>query len=341
MTPTSSMRCPRLSTDEVREEEAKVATYLQWRGRHDKGEVKRAVWVCGPIRRLVEEVVDATRSRVGADVADSVSLVAGETPDRDIWAAANQFTGGEGNRLVCVRDAEKIKRWEQFMGWIASRELPRTHLLFVSNEPDTDTKSEHMQALVKKGRYVRCGPFSLERERVPDALQVLRMHHSGLEAPEAYYLFQRVRGDMEAALGALEKASYFRGVVSRQVIDAFAQQMPSERFVESLIAGRKREAFEAARAVPDEELSRTVGLLDSRLDALTRVGTALRRDPDASIRKLCSTTGLPAVTVVEVRWAAAAYDRKRLRRCTEALVFVDSALSEGQDGLADVLAALW
>jgi hypothetical protein len=318
-----------------------MGTYLQWRARADKGEVKRVTWVCGPIRRLVEEVVDRTRDTVGADEVDSVSFVAGETLDRDIWASVNQFGSGDGTRMICVREAERIKNWGQFLAWYESRELPRTHVLFVSSEPDTDTSTEHMQTIMKRGRYVRCGPFTYTRERIPDALTVLRMHHKGLQAPEALYLFQRVRGDMEEALGALEKASYFTGVVSRQVIDAFAQSKPSERLVEALIAGRKHEAFEAARSVPDEELSRSVGLLDSRLDALTRVGAVLRRDPDASIRKLCSATGLPAVTVVEVKYHAAAYDRKRLRRCTEALVFVDSAHAEGQDGLMEVLVALW
>jgi hypothetical protein len=318
-----------------------MATFLQWYGRHTKGELKRVYWVCGPVRRLVEEVVDSVRERVDADPYDSVSLTAGETSDRDIWAEFNLFSTEARRRFILVREAERIQKWGPFLDWFSSKELPRTYGVFVSSAYDTDRTTDWMQAIVKKGRYTRCGPFSLERERVSDAVKVLQLHHRNLLAPEANYLFQRVRGDMEAALEALEKASYFRGEMSRAVIDALAEAKPSDRYVAALIAGRKVEAFEAARSMPEEDFSKTIGLLDSRLDALTRVGAIMRRDPRATIQKLCSSTGLPAVTVVDIRLAAASYDRKRIRRCSETLAFVDSAQATGQDGLMEVLTSLW
>ena len=318
-----------------------MATYLQWRGRHDKGELKRAYWVCGPVRRLVEEVVDSTRRLIDADPADSLTMSMSEVAERDVWAELNLFQPEGKRRFILVREAERIGRWEPFVDWFASKELPQSRVMFVSSDDDTDRTTDHMQLIVKKGRYVRCGPFSLERERLKDAVRVLQLHHPDMRAPEANYLFSRVRGDMEAAMEALEKASYFRGDLDRGAIDALAMAKPSDRYVDALLAGRKREAFDAATALPEEELSKTIGLLDSRLDALARVGAVIRRDPGASVQKLCSLTGLPAVTVVAVKFHASAYDRKRVRRCSEALAFVDSARVSGQDGLVEVLTALW
>ena len=34
------------------------SNYLQFRNSHDRGETERLYWVCGPDRRLVEEVID-------------------------------------------------------------------------------------------------------------------------------------------------------------------------------------------------------------------------------------------------------------------------------------------
>lgn len=318
-----------------------MATFLEWHGRHIKGELKRAYWVCGPVRRLVEEVVDSIRTKVEAGELDAPRFTMSEAHDRDVWAEMNMFPAGSSRRFILVREAERIRRWGPFLDWFASRELPRTHIVFVSSEHDTDRTTDWMQTIVKKGRYVRCGPFPLIRDRIPAAVKVLQLHHPGLRAPEAHYLFSRVRGDMEAALGALEKASYFRGEISRAVIDALAELKPSDQYVDALIAGRKKEAFDAAQALPPDDVSKTVGLLDSRLDALTRVGGIMRRDPKATVQKLCSSTGLPAITVVEVRLHASSYDRKRVRRCSEALAFVDSTPASGQDGLMEVLTALW
>lgn len=110
-----------------------MATFTQWA--RQAAEVKRVTWVCGSERILVEEVVDSVRANLHASDMDYVSLVAGSSPDREIWAALNQYPfDPKANRLVLVRDVERVKRWAPFLDWMAnSRLLPTNYALFVSS----------------------------------------------------------------------------------------------------------------------------------------------------------------------------------------------------------------
>lgn len=121
--------------------------------------VKRATWVCGAERVLVEEVVDFIRTALQPSDLDVVLMVAGKAKDREIYASLNQYPA-EGKRLLVVRDAEKIKRWEPFADWQQeSRLMPSSYVVFVSGESDFDTERPvHRLIVDKNGSMIRCAP---------------------------------------------------------------------------------------------------------------------------------------------------------------------------------------
>ncbi len=266
--------------------------FTLWRHAADKGEVRKATWVCGDQVVLVEEVVDTTRAQLGVADLNYIRLHAGTVPDRDIWAAAHQYPlTPDTNRLVVVRDAHRITNWAPLPQWLtnAGRHLPYNHLLFIDPHPDfptvgaTKTLAPHVEAIRGKGRIVRCG---MPNEN--DAVAWVRAR-GGLDDTTARHLLTRVGANLAQAANVCAKLRLFAGTPSPATIDALQPASPADDFVDSLIALRRDDALQAAAGLTDSDRLRVIGLLDSRLDllaALWRAGrthTSLREIRDVPV----------------------------------------------------------
>jgi DNA polymerase III delta subunit len=317
-----------------------MANWAQWVRWNERGEVRPAYWICGPERRLVEEVVDMVRARVAADPLDQVFLDASAVPAHKVWDAINWYpTGPRG--LVLVREADHIAKWEPLLGWLAARDRPQTHVVFVSSAPDTETTLPHIQALMKRGRYVRCGPFSEEKS----AVAVLKDHGSITEAA-AKLLLQRTNYDISQSLDVLAQCSYFAGRVDERVVRVLASYSPGE-FEEALLRFRYGEALEALKEVPPEAYSYIIGKLDRKVDACANIARALKRLPSSMDRgnrtkEVMRATRLEAFVVHELIGIARRYDRKQVRASIEALALADEKVAQGETDLVlETVVALW
>jgi len=323
-----------------------VANFTQFLNAHNRGETKRMYWACGPVRRLVEEVVDLVVKRVGADPFDRVRLTAGANPERDIWSAVNQYPT-DGPRMVVVREAERLQRWEVLPGWYADRELAASHVLFVSSEHVTDTSTDHLHLIVSKGKFVKCGPFNPPDRGKPDRRYEVLKAHATITDSAARLLLLRTRGDMDSALDFLNKCKLFSGTVDERVVAALVEEEPADNYVESLIAFKAADAFQALHELPVEEYSSIIGLLDYQLDCLFRLWRAMRkadniRDRSKRTREIIKASKLEPWQVSKLIPFARRYDPKQVRTCIEALALADSKVSEGETDLVmEVLTALW
>ncbi len=275
--------------------------YALWKAAADKGEVRRATFVCGDQSVLVEEVVDTTRRQLGAGDLNYVVVSAGRVPDREVWAAVGQYPLDQtSNRLVVVRDAHRVKHWDPLTSWLTTaRQAPHNYLLLVSGQDDLPTKmvdgkkvlADHVDAIRSaRGRLVRCG-----RPNEADSVAWVRARSKVLDDETANYLLHRVGGDLSAAADAAAKIALFDRLPSTQIIDLLCEPAPAESFVDCVIARNKTEALLAAQTVPDSERGRMFALLDARLDLLaslyraTRAGLSQREIRDVPvflIRKL-------------------------------------------------------
>jgi DNA polymerase III delta subunit len=309
---------------------------------YNRGDLKRVYWVCGAERRLVEEVVDLIVKRVHANPVNDVRMSAVDVPDRDVWAAMNQYPAAGEERLVLVRDAERIRHWEQLQGWYDTRALRPTKAVFVSNEASTDTEPDHMRLIVGKGRFVRCGPMAEQRHLV----EMLKAH-APITDQAAKLLLRVTRGNVSASLDFLSKCALFSGAIDERVIRALATPVPADDFVDAVVEFRGADAMEAARRVDPDRYSAIIGLLESRLEALSKLYRAIRRadrlqDRGARTREILRTSRIEPFIVSQLIGVARRYDQAQVRTCIQALALVDERAAEGEsDLILEVLAALW
>lgn len=324
-----------------------MATYSQWRRSADLQGASRATWVCGSERILVEEVVDVTRAQThDGNISHATTFHAGSGPDRDIWDTANQHDLRAHIKLVIVRDAEKIKRWEPLGEWLNTmRSTPKVHLLFVSNDPDyfvvdkvkkSKTLQPYAELLRAKTRrvaqIVRCSPLN-----EADAIAWARRRAPQLDEEMARYLLTRTGGNLWVTGAVCGKLFLFPGLVGKNVINQLCGEAPSGTFVEALLMMRKPEAFLALETLSESEYGMVLGLLDSRLDMLAMLNHAARSGyGNRDVQQL------PVFLVQQFMPIAKHYDEARCLHIRRVLAVVDSAYRSGaRGGLMEALVALW
>jgi DNA polymerase III delta subunit len=284
-----------------------VGSWAQWRASVDGGDLRRVTWVCGDQHVLIEEVVDTVKDKLNLSPTDYVSLSLCPTFERDVWAAANQYPLTPGsNRMVLIRDAEKLSRWNQLDAWLTrTRSMPGVYLMFVSNEPDLPT---HTQGGKK----------------------VLKPHVAALRAPRG----SLVRCTMPAVCAKLR---LFEQAAGAATINALVAEAPAADFTDSLIALDKRTALLSLPGLADAELISLIALLDSRLDLLER----LHRIQIAG-RSWRDASGVNPFLLRQYMPHARHYDSTSCTRRRRVLAVVDDALRTGaRDGVFEALTALW
>lgn len=296
-------------------------------------------WVCGPERVLVEEVVDHVRHTLSPADIDLVTLTAGEHKDREIWAAVNQYPAETGaKRLTIVRDAERIKKWEPLEDWLANaRLMPTSYVLFVSNEHEfNDERLAHRAIVDKGGSMVRCNHLDEDA-----ALEWLRRITPDLHIDVGLHLLERVGGDLRAAYDVLWKASLFSaGSPAKDVVTLLSQSSPADSFADALVAGKRDVAVQQLEELSPDEHLRTIGLLDSRLEALLILNRAARKGlgpREINANRLLN----PFLTRILYPFAKS-YDPATVDRRRALLTLVDGHAREGaRVGVMESLCALW
>lgn len=319
-----------------------MGTYAQWRTAIDSGELRRVTWICGDQHVLIEEVVDTVKDKLNPSPLDHVSLSFSPTFERDVWAAANQYPLNPGsNRMILIRDADRLTRWQQLEAWLTrTRTMPGVYLVFVSNEPDLPTHTlagkkvlkPHVAALrAPRGSLVKC---TMPAEA--DALAFVR-RRAPLDDSTARYLLTRTGGNLGAAAAVCAKLRLFEQAAGAATINALVAEAPAADFTDNLIALDKRQALLSLTGLADAELIRLIALLDSRLDLLER----LHRIQIAG-QSWRDVSGVNPFLLRRYMPHARHYDAAGCTRRRRVLAVVDDALRTGaRDGVFEALTALW
>jgi DNA polymerase III delta subunit len=322
-----------------------VASYNQWLVQAQRG-VRRVTWVCGEERVLVEEIVDHVRTALAPSDFDLQQFVAGIDKDRDVWAAVNTYPSRPtANRLVVVRDVEKVKSWQPLLSWLAnSRVMPTSYLLLVSSSLDFDYELKdgkrdglkpHQEAIKQRGSLVKC--------TVPtgDDLRVWANRTAQCSQDDIDFLMNRVGGDLGRAYGVLRKCALFGSFVDRRVIEVLSSESPADDYTDSLVALRKPGALLALSELPPTEYLRAIALLDSRLETLAKLHEALRNR--RTFKEITSDKGgVSQFLAHKLIGVAKHYDPKRRSHCRQVLALIDFAVRGGaRDGTMEALVALW
>lgn len=300
-------------------------------------------WVCGDQRVLVEEVVDTTRRLLAPSPLDYVPLDASDTDEHHIWSFALQYPLNPGaHRMILIRDAEKLTRWDRLTSWMDStRQLPGVYLVFVSNETDLPYETAggkkaglkaHVAAIkAPRGSLVRC---TMPNEA--DAIAWVR-GRARMDEATASLLLTRTGGSLAQVAAVCAKVSLFDGPAGRATIEALCAERPSASFVDNILALDRKAALLRIPDLPDAEAGKVIGLLDSRLDLLA----SLHRLQVAGYG-LRDMTGINPYLARQYLPIARMYDQSRCVHRRRVLAVVDDALRKGaRTGVWEALVALW
>lgn len=272
-----------------------------------------------------------------------LAVYAGETAERDIWSEAAQYPLDVGsNKLVLIRNAEKLSQWDRLQSWMGyTRQLPGVYLVFVSNEIDLP----HITANGKKAglkphlAMIRAPRGSIVKCSTPnesDALSWIQ-RRSSLDDATARHLLVRTGGDFVDISAVCRKLALFGGRANSSTIDAMCTERPGAGFVDNLLAINKKKALLAIPGLIERENNMMIGLLDSRLDLLQ----ALHHVHNSG-QPLREVMGINPYLARQYLPLARHYEPARCTYRRRVLAVVDDALRQGaRDAVWEALVALW
>lgn len=338
-----------------------MGSFQQWLKKPDP---KRATWLCGPEVVLREHVMDHIRTELKPSDLDYEIFIAGVDKDRDIWAAANQYPmEPNANRLIVVRDAEKIKNWAPLEAWLeTTRTLPTVYMVFVSNEEDlpyvwaegkkTSQLKPHGALFRDKSAagLVRCIAPSSEIPKDPKTKRPMKEVSDltayvqslfPLDNDTADYVVKRLAGNLGQMRNLCLKLSVFgQAHVSKAAIDMLCAPEPADDFVMSVINLDKQSAFLALEKVGSSEYLGTLSLLSYWLDVTAQVASLLVQRK--TVADMAQLPGLGRFQVQQVIGVAKNYDKRRVSECRTLLALCDGATRQGvTDSPMEVLVAMW
>ena len=331
-----------------------MANYSDFYRLLQAGEIKRLTYLCGDEPALIQSAVNLLVDSMDVGVENYVSLVAGDVPDKDVWAAMNQYAlDPTQKRLVVVYNAEKLKSVKHLEDWLNSRHMPNSYVIMASNLDDWPYKMELKEGkkvkvyihpdvrdrVVKSGRFVGCSFPKAEESRQRQVAEYIT-ELGTISINDALYLYRRVGEDLGKCRDVMLKASFFSGTVTEKVIDFLAQEAPDENYVKALLSRRVAVAATAARTVPVEKVPAIFGQLESDLFMLNRINRSIKRDQTSN--QLATQMGVHRVQIDSLRDWAKYYDEQRTYGCAQALQASDLAWRRGaRDGVLEMLAATW
>lgn len=319
-----------------------IGSYAQWRTAVDSGDLRRVTWVAGDQHVLVEEVIDTTKNKLNLSDLDYVSLSFSSTFDRDVWEAANQHPLTPGaNRMILIRDADKLTRWPQLSAWLGrTRSLPGVYLVFVSADADLPSQSVGGKKTLKphvaqlrapRGFLVRCSALN-----EADALSWVR-RRAHLDENTARYLLTRTGGNLAAAAAVCAKVALFPQTAGTVTIDALVAESSAVDFTDHLIALNKREALLSMTGLDHGDAMKLIAQLDSRLDLLERLNRI-----HVAGKSWRDATGVNPFLLRQYLKHARHYDVSSCIRRRRVLAVLDDQMRQGaSDGVFELLVALW
>lgn len=320
-----------------------MSTFSQWWLSFKKNPTPRQItWVCGTEPVLIDEVTDLLRDAVSPDDINLVYLDLYSVTERHMWNELRQFPfGTTSSRLTIVRGAEKLKNDALFVQYIKDRgALPRNYVIFVSSEEGlrrTESLWEPLEFLKTRGAVVECKPFtsSTAKHAVTWVKEKANVHGRVAE-----YLLNRATGDLRLVRDTISKLNNFPGEISMKVVSEMFEEKPADSFLEALFAMDKKTAIHAITEIPKSEYSKTMGLVDARLELAGLVHDLLIQGKARG--EIARAAGNKGFLVPDILPVAKHYDKKRRSRIRAYLASVDIFSDYGiPDGALEALVVLW
>lgn len=323
-----------------------MSTWSQWWLSFKKSSVPRQItWICGTEPVLIDEVVSLITSAVNPDEINHVYLDARELSERAIWNELRQLPfGTTANRLTVVYGAEKLKNDALFQQYIKDKSAyPRNYAIFVSGEEgarrseDKKLLWEPLEYLKTRGSTIECKAFTSATAK--HAVAWVK-EKANIRGGVAEFLLNRATGDLRIVRDTVAKLSAFPGEISLKVVSDMFAELPKDTFLGALFSMDKKTAMHAISEIPRGEYSKTLGLVDARLELAGNIhDMMIQKKSHAEIARAAGNKGF---LVPEMLPVAKHYDKKRRTKIREYLATVDEFSAYGiPDGALEGLVSVW
>lgn len=314
--------------------------FTQWKAHASKKAVSKVTYICGDQPVLRELVIQDIKTILDVPVTDYLNV---DYTD-PFWELASQYPLDlSANRLVVVRNAEKITDWQTLAVWLSfSRINPNNYLVFVSEQSDGPTffakgkkagYLEHIELIRSKGKFIKCSQ--------PNDEDLISWAQSfGLSNSVAMYLVERVSGDTALMHSVLKKIHIWNGSPNIRVIDLLCEEQALDSFVDYLILNQKATAYLAIQSMEPSDRDKIISKLDYRLDMLMEISRLARRRMYAG--DIAAQTGIKVYLVKRFLPVVKDYDERKIKYCRQIISLVDGALRNGAKvGVWETLITLW
>lgn len=328
-----------------------MSSFTQWYTAFaKKPEPKQITWVCGSEPVLVEYIVSTIVRHISAPVA---TFVAGEDSERMIWEELDQHPIDNKPRLVIIRSADRLKKLERLITLVTERrDNPLTHYVFVSNsdklerlpvaEEDRRSKKQgelvpHLASITGKGSLIECKAFTQATAKTAvEWVKSLVLIRDGV----AQHLLSRSAWDLRLVRDVCVKLANFDEDITKNTVNVLLSEKPQDSFVNSLLEINKKHALLALQSLPEGDYSRTIGLLDSRLDLAGLVHDML--GSQAQRFEIMRAAGSQGFLVDSISHVAHNYSSQRILQLRSLMAIADEALQHGATvGVLETLVVFW
>ncbi len=314
--------------------------FTQWKSHASKKAVSKVTYICGDQSVLREIVIEDIKSILEVPVTDYLSVDSSES----FWELASQYPlDANANRMVVVRDAEKIQDWSTLEVWLSfSKTNPNNYLVFVSAQSDAPslyTKGkrtqyvEHIELIRTKGKFIRCSQ--------PNNDDLVSWANSyGLTDNTSKHLVERTSGNTSSMVNVLQKVHIWNGAPNVKVIDLLCAEQALDSFADYLVQGQKATAYLALQTMSQADKDKIISKLDYRLDTVMEIARLARRRMYAG--DIAASTGIKVYIVKKFLPVVNQYDETKIKYCRQVLALIDGHLRDGAKvGVWETLITLW
>lgn len=326
-----------------------MVSFSQWYlGFKKEPKVKPVTWLYGSEDILIQDVADRIKNFVNPDPWNMVFLDAAEDSERRVWSELRQLPMGIGKeRLAVVWNADKLTP-DRVIEYIEDRRyFPANRVVFVSREADVpkvrdeddrrDIPAPHIEEIRKRGQLIQCRPFT---EATAKHAVNWVMESARINSVNAAHLLNRANGDLRLVRDVIAKLKVFPTDVTLATINSMLAERPKDTFINALFAMDRKTALKALNELPRSEWSRTLGLLDARLELAGYVHD--QQVEHKSPGEIARGAGNKSFLVPDMLAVAKYYDIKRRQRIRGLLSIIDEYTDTGiPNGAFETLVAFW
>lgn len=319
--------------------ESLMSTYMQFLRSWEKNpKMKNVNWIGGTESILTEDIIWRMKNHLDLRDWSTHTYILGEVKEEEAIDALFQKPFEAEDRLIVIRNSEKISKYDFLDKFIASRKKnPNTFVVLVSNEERAEKtkltdeqrsdgeKPEyvpHIRKIVKHGRMIECRPFSEGRYAV-----TWLQSRTDINDALARHIVARANGQTRLIRDASVKLGAIPEYRNAQVVNELLAEQPSDGLDDALMALDKRSALQSLESLSEDQVGKVLYRLSRALDRAGWVHDlqAQRKTP-AQIALALGERSYMLKSVMEV----SKYYTPKRRIATR--MILDKAISAYEDG---------